>query len=145
MGWLILASFTRPIAGALVATGLISGILRLARARAERVEHMPVTGTDQYSNGVPMDEAQFRTAYAAMQAELDQLPPLTERKRMADAASVRRREQAFDARRDVSAGVPMLGDADRAWAMYQANSRYATRRLGCRHEFPVARRTRHNQ
>jgi hypothetical protein len=51
----------------------------LARARARRVKHVPVTGTELYANGVPLDEAQFREAFAAMQAGLDELSPPAER------------------------------------------------------------------
>jgi hypothetical protein len=51
----------------------------LAGARARRIKHVPVDGAELYANGVPMDEAQFRAAFAAYQAELDTLSPTAER------------------------------------------------------------------
>lgn len=55
------------------------GLLALARARARRIKHIPVDGAERHANGAPMDEAQFRGAFTAYQAELDELPPPAER------------------------------------------------------------------
>jgi hypothetical protein len=35
---------------------------------------VPASGADLYACGVPLTEAQFREAFGAMQAELDELP-----------------------------------------------------------------------
>jgi hypothetical protein len=53
-------TFLGPVLGALAPTGLIAALLRLARARAQRVKHVPVSGADQRANGVPLTESQFR-------------------------------------------------------------------------------------
>ena len=49
------------------------------RVRARRIKHVRVDGAELYANGAPMDEAQFRAAFGAYQAELDELPPPAER------------------------------------------------------------------
>ncbi len=64
---------------ALLSSGIRQAILALARARARRVKYVPVDRAELYTNGVPMDEVQFRAAFAAYRAELDALPPPAER------------------------------------------------------------------
>ena len=125
--WLIAATVAGPILGALAATGLISGVLRLARARARRIEHVDATAADLYRYGVPLTEQQFRDAYAAMRAELDQLPPPAER-------SVPDWERQYTAvnRFSMLTGTyplafPVLDEADSAWAYYVGYSNYMTR------------------
>jgi hypothetical protein len=135
--WLIAATFIGPILGALAATGLISGVLALARARAQRVEHVAASGADLYRYGTPMTEAQFREAFAAMQAALDELPPPAER----TEAQMQRQYEAVN-RLSFLAGTfpqafPMLGNADQAWEWYSANNGYATRGLPQRRGFRI--------
>jgi hypothetical protein len=77
--WLIIATAAGPIVATLVAPGFISAVLKLAKARAQRIEHVPVSGTDLYACGVPLTEAQFREVFAAYQSELDELPPPADR------------------------------------------------------------------
>jgi hypothetical protein len=77
--WLIVATVAGPVADALVTPGFTRAVLRLARSRAQRVQHVEASGADLYNDGVPLTETQFREAWAAMQAELDQLPPAAER------------------------------------------------------------------
>jgi hypothetical protein len=72
---LIVATFTGPILGALAATGLIAAILKLAKTRARRVEHINADGADLYRHGYPLDEAQFRAAYAAYEADRAGISP----------------------------------------------------------------------
>jgi hypothetical protein len=125
-GWLITATFAGPILGALAATGLITALLSAARARAQRVKHVPVSGTDLYGYGVPLTEPQFRELYAAMNAELDELPPPAERNEW----QLKRQYAAIN-RFSVFTGTypkafPMLGNADQAWEWYAANNGYAT-------------------
>jgi hypothetical protein len=125
--WLITATFVGPVLGAIAATSLIGSVLRLARARAQRVEHVPASGTDLYHNGVPMTETQFREAFAAMQSELDELP--VEGRSEAEM----QRQYAAVNRLSMLAGTyphafPMLGNADSGWQWYAANNRYAGRR-----------------
>ena len=47
--------------------------LRLARAKAQHVKHVPASGADLYRDGVPLTETQFREVWAAYQAELAEL------------------------------------------------------------------------
>jgi hypothetical protein len=77
--WLIIATAAGPIVATLVAPGFIGAVLKLAKARAQRVQHVPASGTDLYHNGVPLTETQFRKVFAAYQAELDELPPPPDR------------------------------------------------------------------
>jgi hypothetical protein len=135
--WLIAGTFIGPILGALAATGLISGVLRLARARGQRVEHVAASGADLYLHGVPLTEAQFREAFSALQAELDQLPPPAERSEWNE-------KRGYDAinRFSMLAGTfpqafPLLGDIDQAYDWYANNNQYATRNLPRRHGFPL--------
>jgi hypothetical protein len=67
------------VVGALLSPSAGKGLLTLARARARRIKHVPVDGAELYTNGVPMDEPQFRAVFAAYQAELDAPPPPAER------------------------------------------------------------------
>ena len=67
------------VVGALLSSGIRQAILSLARARARQVKHVPVDSAELYINGVPMDEAQFRAAFAAYRAQLDALPSPAER------------------------------------------------------------------
>jgi len=135
--WLIVGTFTGPVLGALAATGLIGGVLSLARARAQRVEHVPASGTDLYLHGVPLTEAQFRDAYGSLQAELGQLPPPADR----GEQDFQRQYDAVN-RFSMLTGTfphafPMLGEADTAWQWYEANNHYATRDLPRRHGFRI--------
>ena len=123
----VVASFLNP--------GIRPAILTLARARAQRVRYVPVDGAELYANGVPMDEAQFRAAFAAYQAELDTLSPPAER----DAWQTAQANAAIQ-RLAVITGThpntfPNLGDPDDAWAWYRDNNPYATERLPQRHGF----------
>jgi hypothetical protein len=125
-GWLIVGTFIGPVLGALAATSLIAAVLRLARARAQRVKHVPVSGGDLYANGVPLTESQFRELWAAMQAELEQLPPPKERNELDY-----KRQYAVVTRFSVYTGIypqtfPMLGNVDQAWEWYASNNGYST-------------------
>jgi hypothetical protein len=123
------------IAGALASPGFTGALVRLAKTRAQRVEHVPATGVDLYSNGVPLTEAQFRDAFAAMQDELDQLSPPAER-----GEWELKRQYAAVNRFSVLAGTyphayPSLGNADDAWNWYKDNNPYATRNFPRSHGF----------
>jgi hypothetical protein len=124
-GWLILGTFLGPVFGALAATALISTLLKLARAKAQRVKHVPVSGTDLYANGVPLTESQFRELWAAFRTELEALPPAVERDK-----SDMERQYAAVRKFSVFTGTypqafPLLGDVDSAWKWYAAYNRYA--------------------
>ena len=67
------------VLGAVLSPVMAKALLALARARAQRVMHVPASGTHLYTNGVPLTEEQFREAFAAMNADLDRLPPPAER------------------------------------------------------------------
>jgi hypothetical protein len=125
-GWLILGTFLGPVLGALAATGLITAMLRVARARAQRVKHVPVSGGDLYANGVPLTESQFRELYAAMHAELDELPPPAERNEweLKRGYAAINRFSAFTG--TFPKAFPMLGNVDQALEWYAANNGYAT-------------------
>lgn len=123
-GWLILGTFIGPVLGALAATGLIAALLRLARARAQRVKYVPVSGGELYANGVPLTEIQFRELWAALQAELDQLPAPDKRSEWDT-----KRQYAAVTKFSVMTGThpqafPMLGNVDQAWEWYAASNRY---------------------
>jgi hypothetical protein len=70
--WLIIATAAGPIVATLVAPGIHQ---RRTQPRAQRREHVSASGADLYACGVPLTEAQFREAFGAMQAELNELPP----------------------------------------------------------------------
>jgi hypothetical protein len=114
------------VIGALLSPSVGKGLVLLAGARARRIKHVPVDGAELYANGVPMDEAQFRAAFAAYQDELDQLPPPSER-------SEWDMKQQFAAaqRLAVISGThpqafPNTGSPDQAWEWYRDNNPYAT-------------------
>ncbi|MGH3121757.1 MAG: hypothetical protein ACRDND_12140 [Streptosporangiaceae bacterium] len=67
----LLAAAAGPAFGA----GLITAVVKLAKIRARRVKHVAVSGADLYRNGVPLTEAQFREAWAALHAEPDEPGP----------------------------------------------------------------------
>jgi hypothetical protein len=82
-----------------------------------------------------MDEAQFRAAFAAYQAELDELPPPAER----DAWQTARQNAACQ-RLAVITGThpnafPNFGDPDQAWNWCRDNNPYAAGRLPRRYGF----------
>jgi hypothetical protein len=123
------------IVGALLSPSVGKGLLTLAGARAHRIKHVPVDGAKLYAHGVPMDEAQFRAAFAAYQAELDALPPPAERDAWQNA-----QQGAASQRLAVITGshphaFPSLGDPDQAWEWYRDNNPYAAVALPCRHGF----------
>jgi hypothetical protein len=110
---------------ALVSPGVAKSLIALARARARRVKHVPVSGTHLYANGVPLDEQQFREAFAAMQAELDELSPPAERNQW----ELMRQAHAIN-RFSMLAGTfpqafPVRSNADEAWSWYQETGPYA--------------------
>ena len=112
---LIVATVAGPVAGALVTPGFTRAVLRLARSRAQRVQHVEASGADLYNDGVPLTETQFREACAAMEAELDQLPPAAER----NDWQLKRQYAAIN-RMSVLAGTypqafPIRSNADDAW------------------------------
>lgn len=119
-----------PVLAAIIA-GLLSpsvgkGLLVLAGARARRIKHVPVDGAELYANGVPLDEAQFRAAFAAYQAELDTLSPPAERDKWQLA-----QQYAAVQRLSVITGThpqsfPNIGSPDQAWDWYRDNNPYAT-------------------
>ena len=123
------------IIGALLSPSVGKGLLTLAGARARRIKHVPVDGAELYANGVPMDEAQFRSAFGAYQAELDTLPPPAERDEWQKAWQV-----AASQRLAVMTGThphafPNLGDPDQAWEWYRDNNPYAIVALPRHHGF----------
>jgi hypothetical protein len=67
------------VLGAVLSPGLGRAVLALARARAQRVKYVPVSGAHLYAYGVPLTDEQFREAFAAMNADLGRLPPPAER------------------------------------------------------------------
>src|SRR5258708_36467046 len=124
--WLIVDTVAGPVPGALVTPGFTRAVLRLARSRAQRVQHVEASGTDLYNDGVPLAETQFREAWAAMEAELDQLPPAAER----NDWQLKRQYAAIN-RMSVLAGTypqafPIRSNADDAWQWYAENNRHAT-------------------
>jgi hypothetical protein len=130
-----LPSVLAAVIGALLSPSVGKGLLTLAGARARRIKHVPVGGAELYANGVPMDEAQFRAAFAAYQAELDELPPPGERNEWE-----MKRQFAAAQRLAVITGThpqafPNVGDPDQAWEWYRDNNPYATTDLPRRHGF----------
>jgi hypothetical protein len=136
--WLIIATAAGPIVATLVAPGFISAVLKLAKARAQRIEHVHVSGTDLYACGVPLTETQFREVFAAYQSELDELPPPADR---TDWET--KRQYAAAQRLAVLTGThphafPNVGDADQAWEWYAASNPYTARDLPHVHGMPVS-------
>jgi hypothetical protein len=137
---LILATFIGPTIGAAAAAGIIGRITILARARAQRVEYVDATGTDLYRHGPRLNESQFREAWAAMHAALEELPPA------AGPNDDRQQELQHDAlaRMGFLAGTfpnrfPVFINADQAWQWYSDNNYYATRGLPRQHGWAVRR------
>ena len=135
---LIIATAAGPVAATLVAPGFTSAVLMLASARARRVRHVPVGGTDLYRSGVPLTETQFREVFAAYQAELAELPPPADRSEWD-----MKRQFAAAQRLAVLTGAhphafPNIGDADQAWEWYAANNPYATASLPHAHGMPAS-------
>jgi hypothetical protein len=123
------------VIGALLSPSVGKGLLILAGARARRIKHVPVDGAELYANGVPMDEPQFRAAFAAYQAELDTLSPPAERDDWEVA-----QQRAVSQRMAVITGThprafPNIGDPDQAWEWYRDYNRYAIAALPRRHGF----------
>lgn len=114
------------VIGALLSPSVGKALLTLAQARGRRIKHIPVDGSELYANGVPMDEAQFRAAFAAYQAELAELPPPAERNEWE-----MKRQYAAAQRLAVITGrhphaFPNVGAPDQAWEWYRDNNPYAT-------------------
>ena len=123
--------------GYVLSPSFTKGLLALARARAQRVEHVPVSGTELFDAGVPLTEEQFREVFAAYQAELDELPPPADRTEWE-----MKRQFAAAQRLAVLTGThphtfPVLGNADDAWNWYKDNNPYATKDLPRRHGFAI--------
>lgn len=131
----IISAGVTGVVVAVLSPTLGRAIMMLARARGLHVKHVPVSGTDLYNNGVPLTEQQFREAFGAMQAELDELPAQRTEWDM-------KRQFAAVNRLSMLAGTfphafPMLGNADDAWNWYEANNPYATRDLPSVHGFAI--------
>ena len=123
------------VLGGLLSPSVGKGLLILAGARARRIKHVPVDGAELYANGMPMDEAQFRGAFTAYQAELEALAPPAERDAWQTAqqyAAAQRLAVITGNHPDV---FPNLGDPDQAWEWYRDNNPYATAELPRRHGF----------
>jgi len=123
------------VIGTLLSSGIRSAILALARSRARRVKYVPVDGAELYSNGVPLNEVQFRAVFAAYRAELDDLSPPAERDAWQQAQA-----NAACQRLAVITGThpdafPSLGDPEDAWTWYRDNNPYAIAHLPRRHGF----------
>jgi hypothetical protein len=123
------------VIGALLSPSVGKGLVTLAGARARRIKHVSVAGAELYANGMPMDEAQFRSAFGAYQAELDTLLPPAERDEWQNA-----QQAAASQRLAVITGThphafPNLGDPDQAWEWYKNNNPFATAALPRRHGF----------
>ncbi len=113
------------VLGAVLSPSMARAVLALARARAQRVKYVPVSGTHLYANGVPLTEEQFREAFAAMNADLDRLSPPAERSEWE-----MKQQYAAVNRFSVLASTfphayPIRSNADDAWAWYQENNPYA--------------------
>lgn len=122
---LIAATVAGPVLATLVAPGFAAAVFKLARARAQRVKHIDVSGTDLYLSGVPLSETQFRDVFAAYQAALEELPLLAKRTEW-------EMEQQFAAARRLAVltgthphAFPNIGDPDQAWHWYSENNPYA--------------------
>jgi hypothetical protein len=117
------------VLGAVLSPGVARAVLALARARAQRIKYVPVSGTYLYANGVPLTEEQFREAFAAMNADLDRLSPPAERNEWE-----MKQQYAAVNRFSVLTGrfphaYPIRDNADEAWAWYRENNPYATSEL----------------
>jgi hypothetical protein len=94
---------------------------------------VPVSGADIYHRGVPLYEAQFRDAFAAMQAELDELGPQAERNEW-------QLKQGYAAINRLSMltgtfpqAFPIRSNVDDAWQWYADNNSYVIIDLPQRH------------
>jgi hypothetical protein len=123
------------IIGALLSPSAGKGLVTLAGARARRIKHVLVDGAELYANGMPMDEAQFRAAFAAYQAELDALPPPAERDAWQTAQQVAASQRLAVITGTHPHAFPNLGDPDQAWEWYRDNNPYVTAALPRRHRF----------
>lgn len=114
------------VIGALLSPSVGKGLLMLAGARARRIKHVPVDGAELYANGVPMDESQFRAAFAAYQAELDALSPPAERDEweLAEQRAAVQRLAVITGTHPQS--FPNIGSLDQAWEWYRDNNPYTT-------------------
>lgn len=121
--------------GALLSPSVGKGLMALAGARARRIRYVPVPGAELYANGVPMDEAQFRSAFAAYQGELDTLPLPAERDQWQTTQQIAASQRLAVITGTHPHAFPSFGDPDQAWEWYRNNSPYATASLPRRHGF----------
>lgn len=114
------------VLGAVLSPGLGRAVRVLARARAQRVKYVSVSGTHLYAYGVPLTEEQFREAFAAMNADLGRLPLPAERSdwEMKQQYAAVNRFSVLTGR--FPHAYPIRDNADDAWAWYQQNDPYAT-------------------
>jgi hypothetical protein len=121
------------VIGGLLSPSVGKGLLMLTAARARRIKHVPVDGAELYANGVPMNEAQFRAAFAAYQAELGALSPPAERDdwQLAQQYAAVQRLAVLTGTHPQS--FPNIGSQDRAWDWYRDNNPYATGALPRNH------------
>ncbi len=125
--WLIVATSVGPFVGAFADRALTGSVGKLARARSQRVHHVPASGTDLFNDGVPLTEVQFREVFATYQAELAELPPPAERSEWE-----MKRQFAAAQRLAVLTGThphtfPNVGDPDQAWDWYAEYNPYSDR------------------
>lgn len=123
------------VIGALLSPSVGKGLLDLAGARAGRIKHVQVSGGELYANGVPMDEAQLRSVFAAYQAELDTLPLPTERDQWQTAQQIAASQRLAVITGTHPHAFPNFGAPDQAWEWYRNNNSYATVALPRRHGF----------
>jgi len=128
MGWLILATFLGPVLGAGVAAGVIGGLLKVANGRAQHVRYVAANGADLYNLGVPLTQAQFREAFAALRTDLATLPAAPGTRNEWDL----QRQGEMETRFSVLTGAwpqafPSTDDIDEAWRWYSAYGPYALR------------------
>lgn len=120
---------------ALLSPSVGKGLVTLAKARTRRIKHVPIDGAELYANGMPMDEAQFRSAFGAYQAELDMLPPPAERNKWQTAQQIAASQRLAVITGTHPHAFPNLGDSDQAWEWYRDSNPYATAALPRRHRF----------
>jgi len=131
--WLIFATFTGPIVGAILAAGIVGLMIRLTRARAQQIKHVAVSGTDLYHRGVPLDEAQFREVFAAFEAELATLKPPAERDQWQNAQAAAAHHRLAVITGTFPQPYPIRANVDDAWRWYAEKSAYQTGDLQRRH------------
>ena len=131
--WLtvIITAAVSAVVGNLFGSGVAKGLLRLATARARKVEHIDATGEQLFEYGVPLDEAQFRDAFAALRKVLDRLGPQADRNewQLKEGFAAINRFSALTG----TSPFPVLADEDSAWTSYSENNAYATREFPERH------------